>query len=99
MSTKPSTSNKLAYLFLAVLGVALEGLVIANLWKWFVTPLGVSAITVPHAIGLLLITQMLIGKKLIDTSAGTSMDTGVLWEHILGACVWLIMAWVVHLVL
>lgn len=35
-----------------ILSVVLTGLVTSVLWGWFVVPLGVAAITVPHAIGI-----------------------------------------------
>lgn len=34
------------------LGLLLRGFVVSVLWKWFVVPLGLPAISVPHGIGL-----------------------------------------------
>jgi hypothetical protein len=39
------------------------GLCLAIMWKWFITPLGVPAISVIHAVGLCFIVGVLFGKK------------------------------------
>lgn len=41
-------------LFFMLLGVFYEGVVLSNLWQWFVVPLGVPAISISTAIGLCL---------------------------------------------
>lgn len=50
-------------LYVAAL-IILNGLALTTLWGWFVVPLGVSALTFVHALGLsLLATLMISGFK------------------------------------
>lgn len=48
------------------------GLCLALMWKWFITPLGVPAISVIHAVGLCFIVGVLFGKK--DPKAKTDVE-------------------------
>jgi hypothetical protein len=41
-----------------VFTILCEGFVIVQLWRWFAVPLGVPAITLPHAIGLNVLIQI-----------------------------------------
>jgi hypothetical protein len=59
-----------------LLGIArfvLNGVVVADLWAWFVVPLGVSAISIPHAIGMdLIVTYLHGGKDMEDKNKSAS---------------------------
>ena len=66
---------------LGLLGAALAlvplalwyGFVLSILWSWFVVPLGLHAITVPHAIGLTLIVSLMRPyRKPDDSKAGSN---------------------------
>lgn len=41
----------------------ISGLCLAFLWKWFVTPLGVPAITILHAMGLTMALSVVFATK------------------------------------
>lgn len=52
------------YTFATFAVIVFSGWVIKNLWDWYVVPLGMTSITVPHAIGLLIIVQLAIDKDI-----------------------------------
>ena len=47
------------FLVLALAIVALNGWALHIMWSWFVVPLGVTAVTVPQAMGIYVVTGML----------------------------------------
>lgn len=40
------------FVSLFLISAAIEGLVLSYLWLWFITPLGVKAVSIIHAIGI-----------------------------------------------
>jgi hypothetical protein len=57
-----SKNGLLAFLLvciLIVISIAVQGWAVAMLWLWFVTPLGVPAITVAMGFGLVLVARAL----------------------------------------
>ena len=48
---------------LALISSFVTSLCLALMWKWFITPLGVPAISVIHAVGLCFILGIVFGKK------------------------------------
>lgn len=61
-------------MFLFFVGIPMlwicEGLAIATMWRWFICPLGVEAISTPQAMGLMII----IGTALPMTSMNAEME-------------------------
>jgi uncharacterized SAM-binding protein YcdF (DUF218 family) len=49
----------IVFIAMAVLGALLEGWVLSVMWRWFIVPLGVPALTIPAAIGVALVVGML----------------------------------------
>ena len=49
----------------------LRGWVLSILWAWFVVPLGVIAVSVPHAVGLSILITMLTLHKTEDKDRTT----------------------------
>ncbi len=52
--------KKVTAAFLALATVAFEPMVMAQLWRWFVVPLGVVALTWAQAFGIIVLTNMCI---------------------------------------
>jgi len=52
----------LATFIIAVFGIILKGIVLSSMWQWFIVPLGVLPITTAQAVGLSVITFVLLGK-------------------------------------
>ncbi len=48
--------------------VILKGIVVQSLWSWFIVPLGVVSISVPHAIGISTIVSLFNTKIDIETN-------------------------------
>lgn len=48
------------FVIFAIFGSVIRGLVLADLWRWFVVPLGFPDISVLHAMGLAMIASFLI---------------------------------------
>lgn len=58
------------YLFFCLFSVTailffyvLDGWVLSTLWEWFVVPLGLPSIGIPHAVGLLAIASLMLSRK------------------------------------
>ena len=51
------------FVILLVAAVTWKGYVLSILWAWFVVPLGVAALSIPHAIGLAILGAFLVGDK------------------------------------
>lgn len=61
--------------FFFVLGIAYSGFVFSTIWAYFLVPLGLPALTIPHALGILLVfSYPLIGvfTKLEDMQAAVA---------------------------
>lgn len=71
---------------LGVVSTFFGGYVASCLWGWFVTPLGVMAITWLHGVGLLLLVRVLFGQSVI-LSREEAEDTDWLFAN---QIVWLI---------
>ena len=50
------------WLGIGVVTVPLQGFVIQTLWRWFIVPLGVIALTLPQAIGFSILVKMLTAR-------------------------------------
>lgn len=71
------------------LTLTLRGLVVAVLWMWFITPLGVPAITWPQGLGLTLIAKACVpyfGDEKQSAIAGLAEDLAV-------TCVCFVLGW------
>lgn len=90
MGTSDSDDD-VAKLLFGVLGllvsVLLRGYVLSQLWSWFVVPLGVVAVSIPHAIGISCIAAMLSGS-----SGGGKESEGVA-VVIIGGVVGVLFVW------
>ena len=51
---------------LLVVGALLDGYVMLTMWDWFIVPLGVTSIALPHAIGISLFTNFFKGRSAKD---------------------------------
>lgn len=49
------------YLVLSIVSQLYSGLVLSVMWGWFIVPLGIAAITIPHAVGISFITGFFLG--------------------------------------
>lgn len=61
-----SNSNPILWainIALLVLAVFLNGFVIQQYWAWFIVPLGVVALTLPHAIGIAWFIPAIVGTR------------------------------------
>lgn len=86
-----SVVGLLVMLFLAVIA---SGGVMSILWMWFLVPLGLPAISVAHAIGLSLLSSLLIGRGNVTKHE----DMGVAIGTAIGTLiVTLGLGWLVHL--
>lgn len=64
MSSKTTRlTAALLTLIVALIGGIWSGLVAVALWGWFVVPLGLPMINVPHAMGLALMLAILLGSR------------------------------------
>lgn len=59
----------LAIVLLLTLGAPVLGFTLSTLWRWFMVPLGVPAIGMAHAYGLLLLVMMFRPKKHTKSTA------------------------------
>ena len=60
----------LALLVLDFFYMLLRGVVIADMWRWFVTPLGVPSISMVHAIGF----SLFVGLFTMGTASKSNVD-------------------------
>jgi len=79
----------------SLVAVSISGLCLALLWKWFVTPLGVPAISVVHAIGINFILTTVRGVS--DPKKQIKFET--ITYSILFNLVGLFFGYLIHLVM
>lgn len=69
-----------------------HGFVLATLWSWFVTPLGVAKIGLAHAYGLSLIPAVILGTRGLYTPKEERI--GMLVQAVLIPLVALLFGWI-----
>lgn len=52
------------YTFSTFILLVFSGWVVTCLWDWFVVPFGMKSITVPHAMGLTILAQLIINTDI-----------------------------------
>jgi hypothetical protein len=92
-----------AIILLIPVGILMTGFVISRLWEWFMVPLGVSAITLPHAYGLTILVGLLSMRGMSsdmksqeDTSMAKSVFLMVWMAVIMPLLAWF-GGWLCHL--
>ncbi len=55
--------KKLFYVVTFLIGFALNGFVLVDLWAWFVLPLGAPTVSFAHAIGLDLLVTYVVQRR------------------------------------
>lgn len=78
-----------------ILGAILGGFTISQLWFWFVTPLGVPAISIAQGIGLNLVAVLLTMR--MNAASNDDIKGGMLAAlTIVVNLLFLLMGWIVH---
>ncbi len=54
--------------------VAWSGFIISKLWLWFMVPLGLSPIEIAHAIGLMVMVDVITFKSQIEDKSESEFD-------------------------
>ena len=84
-------------LILAIPGMLLRGWVITYLWKWFMVPLGIVDISLPHAIGISVIISFLISNVIKKDQTKEEQIYGLvlmfLWPLIALGLGWIVNCW------
>lgn len=73
--------------------VILKGFVLKVLWGWFMTPLGVAAISIPQALGISIIVALLIFRvpsKEVKLEEIMTASIGI-------SCFTLLLGYIIHL--
>lgn len=75
-----------AFLFAGVLGLAivisallLNGLVLSQLWQWFITPLGAPNMGVLQAVGVTLAARLVLYQDCAKSESPQTIDPRVYW--------------------
>lgn len=78
---------------LAWVSAVITGVCLAFMWRWFITPLGVPAISTIHAVGLCFLKVLLFAKK----DPKTKVEVENILYVILFDCLALFFAFLIHL--
>jgi len=63
---------RLYYFPVALLALVMQGSMVAAMWGWFIVPLGVSPLSHAHAMGILLLAEMLAKYHRADYAAAVN---------------------------
>lgn len=74
-----------------------SGLCLALMWKWFITPLGVPAITVIHAMGITLACAIIFAPKDPKKDPKKEITFGTVSYTIVFNIVALVFGYLIHL--
>ena len=85
----------LGFLLLAFLSAVWWGYALSVLWTWFVVPLGVKAISIPHAYGLMLVGGMFLGARGIKDNNDKEQWIESIIQAIVIPAVALLFGWIV----
>lgn len=91
--TENKSTSKLWDLLLSLALLPFEGWVIKLMWGWFIVPLGVMSITIWHAIGIDAIVSY------FTFSLSRKGDSDIFWARPLRELLFLLFAFVVHLLM
>lgn len=73
--TQNTPKQFLVYLSAMAIGFYWSGCVFATLWEWFIFPvIPVRQISVPEAIGIILIAGLLLGKRSIEKKSDLTWE-------------------------
>lgn len=67
-------------LLTAMIGIFFGGAALEQLWKWFVVPLGVPTISLPHALGLSATLHMFLGTRGLYFKRGEDEDDRIIFN-------------------
>ncbi len=83
---------------LVPLTVAWNGFVISIFWGWFIVPLGLPQISIPHCIGISVIATMLTAPAQREKTESSSILNSLrpLGDALAKSLVLLLEAWIVH---
>ena len=79
---------------ISLISLLVRGLVLVDLWAWFVVPLGAPAIGALHALGISLLIQFVV----VDVGAARSGAVTAIANVVLACAVW-VMGWAIHMVM
>lgn len=87
----------IALVLLSLVGVFWGGFVLAELWGWFMVPLGVHAITYLHAAGLATLLSVMLGSRGLQSSESgdEALITGFIYAFLI-PFLGLVVGWVIH---
>lgn len=89
-----ASDKKAALPLLALMVIALEPFVIVALWRWYVVPFGVMALTWAHAFGLNLLITMFTWRYLGERDDDANWRAAV--ENLKLIALVSLLGWVVH---
>ena len=103
MSDQDTNADKTALLGLAALlimpNLFIKGIVVVQLWKWFIMPIfEVPLLSIPAAIGLTIFTGYVTSRpvRLPDKREASEQASSLLMMTFFYPCVVMAIAWAVH---